>query len=431
MASPYRVRIGRMGQECFDIAVVGAGPAGSVTAYAAAKRGFRVALIDRSSFPRDKTCGDGVGPAAVEVMRRLGLGEIFADDLPVENVTIFGPHEEPLRSAISRSGGRAAYGHVIPRLDLDNRLVREALRAGAADFTGKRYRSTNVGAHSREVRLSGPGGCDQTINARLVVGADGAHSQVRRDLPGTQAHQSEKHGFLAIRAYADSEDFRQGGEIGPRLLFKFDRNLLPNYAWVFPLENGKVNLGVGGPLATMRNRGDDLKALMMKFIDEMRARGVDLGDIREQRAHHIPHVGGLPKLAHPRAVLLGDAASMSNPVSGEGIAYAVSAAERLVNALPPNLGDEATLEATLTGFETDFRRIHRAHFASCLLALRTLRSQRWATALLRAARRDRRMLGDGVELMFGFGRIRASTVLRILRSGWPSDPVRPAETNQA
>ncbi|HEY3871356.1 MAG TPA: geranylgeranyl reductase family protein [Actinocrinis sp.] len=408
-----------MVQDSFDVAVIGAGPAGSVAAFAAARRGLRVALVDRSLFPRDKTCGDGIGPGAVEVVHRLGLDTVFDGCAPVRAVTIFGPRGERLDSAIARGDGHAAFGHVIARLDLDGRLVREAFRAGAADFTGMRFKSMHVTPDARLVEVRAADGTEHTISARLVVGADGAYSPVRKALTaGTDDNGAKKkHLSLAMRAYAESEDFRPGGAFGPRLLFEFGRDLLPNYAWLFPLDDGRVNLGVGGPLEVLQRRGDDLKVLMAMFADKLRDRGIALGELHDQRAHHLPHIGGLPKLTYPRAVLIGDAASMINPVSGEGIAYAVTAAEQLVSTLPSSLNEAAQLAAALARFESDFRRRYRAHFVSSRVSLRMLRSQRWASMLLRAAQRDPQMLQDGVELLFGFGRIRASTVLRVLRSG--------------
>lgn len=407
-----------MAQDSFDIAVIGAGPAGSVTAYAAARRGLRVALVDRAVFPRDKTCGDGIGPGAVEVVYRLGLDAVFEGCTPIKAVTIFGPRGERLESAISRGDGHAAYGHVISRLELDDRLVREALAAGAEDFTGMRYMSMVATPDAREVELRAADGTLRTISASLVVGADGAYSPVRKALTaGADDGGAKKNLSFAMRAYAESEDFRPGGAFGPRLLFEFSRDLLPNYGWLFPLDDGRVNLGVGGPLEVLQSRGLDLKVLIAMFADKLRDRGIHLGDLHDQRAHHLPHIGGLPKLTYPRAVLLGDAASMINPVSGEGIAYAVTAAEQFVNALPSTLGDRAQLAAALAGFESDFRRRYRAHFVSSRISLRLLRSERWASMLLKAAERDPHMLQDGVELLFGFGRIRASTVGRILRNG--------------
>lgn len=406
--------------ESFDIAVVGAGPAGSVAAYAAARQGLRVALIDRATFPRDKTCGDGLGPGAVEVIRRLGLDEVTAGSSPITAVTIYGPSGKRLDSDISRSSpGQAAYGHVIPRLELDNRLLQAALSAGAADFTGLRYLNMAATPERREVELRAADGTVRTIGARLVIGADGAYSQVRKTVAADTIERRGKHLSLAIRAYAESPDFRPGGSFGPRLLFEFSKSLLPNYAWLFPLDDGRVNLGVGGPLNVLQRRGDDLKTLLSQFADTLRGRGIELGELHDQRAHHLPHIGGLPRLVYERTVLLGDAASMINPVSGEGIAYAVTAAEHLVTFLPPAVfADGVALSAALHRFERGFRRRYRAHFVSSRVSLGMLRSQRWASLLLRAAERDPHMLQDGVELLFGFGRIRTSTVARIMRSAY-------------
>ena len=104
--------------EVFDVAVVGAGPAGSFAALCAARRGFSVALIDRSTFPRDKTCGDGIGPGAVRVLHDAGLEEVFDGFQPVQTVTVFGPDGSRSDSAIPDIDGEPASGFIIPRLVL-------------------------------------------------------------------------------------------------------------------------------------------------------------------------------------------------------------------------------------------------------------------------------------------------------------------------
>jgi flavin-dependent dehydrogenase len=222
---------------------------------------------------------------------------------------------------------------------------------------------------------------------------------------------------IALRAYAESDDFKPGGIIGPRLIFEFSRELLPSYGWVFPTGDGIVNIGVGGPLRELQKRGHDLKKLLAAFIEQIRDRGIHVGELRDQRAHHLPLFGGMPTLAHPRAVLIGDAASMINPVSGEGIAYAVAAAARLVEALPDDLTSGEALAHGLAQFERDFRRTYRAHFLSSRVAHRLMRNPHWASMMVRAAQRDPQVLRDAIELLFGFGRIHSSTAARIVRSG--------------
>lgn len=152
----------------------------------------------------------------------------------------------------------------------------------------------------------------------------------------------------------------------------------------------------------------------------MRAKGIEIGELHDVRSHQLPHIAGLSRLSHPRAVLLGDAASMINPVSGEGIAYAVTAAIQLVESLPDDLTDPAAMQDALGSFERSFRRHHRAHFAFIRISSAMLHSKAWAGILLNAAQRDPHVLEDGVNLLFGFGRIRAGTVGRITRHGWRS-----------
>ena len=398
----------------FDIVVIGAGPAGSVAAYAAARRGFEVALVDRRTFPRDKPCGDGIGPGAVRVLRELGMGAVLAEHPAVEHLTVFDPDGRRLDGEIPDIDGRPMYGHVITRYDFDHELFRAACEAGVTDLTGMRYLSMTATPELRQVTLRAADGTETTIDARLVVGADGAYSAVRKTL-SRDARRDTRHLSVALRAYASSEDFLPGGSVGPRLMLDYSRELLPGYGWVFPLDDGRVNIGVGALVSALKARDDDLKSMLGAFADRTRARGIHLGELHEQRAHQLPHVGGMPKLTYPRAALLGDAASMINPVSGEGIAYAVTAAAEFVDALPRALGDAATLNAALSRFERDFRRRYRAHFLSCRLYLELMRHQRTATSILRAIERDPRVLHAGVNLLFGFGSIGPQTVLRLLK----------------
>lgn len=398
----------------FDIVVIGAGPAGSVAAYAAARRGFEVALVDRRTFPRDKPCGDGIGPGAVRVLRELGMGAVFEEHPAVEHLTVYDPDGRRLDSEIPDIDGRPMYGHVITRYDFDHELFRAACEAGVTDLTGMRYLSMTAAPDLRQVTLRVSDGTETTVDARLVIGADGAYSAVRKTLCG-KARRDTRHLSVALRAYASSGDFLPGGSVGPRLMLDYSRELLPGYGWVFPLDDGRVNIGVGALVSALKARDDDLKTMLGAFADRTRARGIHLGELHEQRAHQLPHVGGMPKLTYPRAALLGDAASMINPVSGEGIAYAVTAAAEFVETLPSKLGDAATLNAALSRFERDFRRRYRAHFLSCRLYLELMRHERTATSILRAIERDPRVLHAGVNLLFGFGSIGPQTVLRLLK----------------
>lgn len=405
-----------MARELFDIAVVGAGPAGAVAAYAAARRGFSVALIDRHAFPRDKACGDGIGPGAVRLARQLGLSDLFSGYAPIDTITIFGPRGSRTDNAIPTVRGEPATGYVVPRLEFDNRLFRAAIAAGAEDLSGTRFLEMTACADRRTVVLRGQGGDRRSISARFVVGADGAYSLVRKSLTGRQEPYRSRHAGLAMRAYARSPT-PWATAATPSLMLEFSRDLLPWYGWVFPVGEHEVNIGVGGSLDALRERGTDLPKLLDAHADTMRARGVICGELHQRRAHHLPHVAGMPRLVYPRAALIGDAASMINPVSGEGIAYAVTAAEQLVRALPAGLEDDAAVAGALARFEREFRARHRRQMASSQVIITLMKSRALSSFLVRAMQRDPTVL----SALFDFGPFTASMALRALNP-WRSSP---------
>jgi geranylgeranyl reductase family protein len=402
--------------EIFDVAVVGAGPAGSVAAYAAATRGLRVALIDRQAFPRDKPCGDGIGPGAVHIAQKLGLDDIFSGDKPVHTVRVMGPDGSEFHSTIPSIAGKAIQGYVVPRIHFDKRLFDRAIGVGAHDYSGMKFVGTELSGGLRVVTLQSKDKSQRRIAAHLLVGADGANSVVRRALGVPPSMRDTT--AIAMRAYAKSDAFSVTDPDCPQLLFAFSRDLLPSYAWVFPTGIGTVNIGVGGPLAEIQKRGQDLKHLLVTFVRQIRSQGIALEEPCAQRAHHLPHFAGIPKLAHPRAALIGDAASMINPASGEGIAYGMSAAASLIENLPAEVGDGTALDRALIQFEQDFRRTYRMHIASSIAVHRLMHSLYFSTIFIRSAQRDPVVLRDGIELLFGFGRIRVLTCARVLRSGW-------------
>ncbi|HTJ66750.1 MAG TPA: geranylgeranyl reductase family protein [Actinospica sp.] len=405
-----------------DIAVVGAGPAGSIAAYAAARRGLRVALIDRSTFPRDKTCGDGIGPAAVRVLRDFGLDSVLEGRRRIDSVTVFGPGGKRSENPIPDLRGKLTDIFVVPRMEFDEHLFRAAVAAGAQDCTGMRYLGMAASDEAaRTIELRDAAGSRSTLRARLVIGADGAYSAVRKDLVGPEQRNPEFWG-VAMRAYAKSPDFEasegngadgDGGAAGPSMLFEFSPELLPSYGWVFPVGDGTINVGVGLPFAQLRERGVEPKKLLAEFVERLRERGVEISELRDERGHQLPGVMGMPKLAYDRATLIGDAASMINPVSGEGIAYSMTAARRLVEALPEDLANGPELNAALERFERDFRSDHRLHFLSCRITMALLRRAAPAGVVIRAIQNDPRVLSGVFDMLFGDGRLHAGTALRI------------------
>jgi geranylgeranyl reductase family protein len=359
----------------WDLVVVGAGPAGAAAALGAlaARPGARVLLLDRADFPRDKACGDGIAPHALDVLGSIGAPDVAAGFAPVSRLRLGfpdGPHVE-------RSMSRAA--RVVPRAVLDLRIVRGAQAAGAT--LSRRY------VRSVEERA----GCvvvDGELAARTVVVADGAHSRLRRRAdPAPVA--------VAIRGYAPVRPELAGAQV-----ITFARGGWPAYAWSFPVGDGTANIGYG----EVRVPGSATsRAVLLERLAELLPGAADGADA--WRAHHLPLSTGRPRQPDGRVLYAGDAASLVNPLTGEGIYYAV-----LSGSLAGRIAVTGAAEGSAAGPRAAGARYRRA-LASALgrhlrhtAAVSTLARRRsLVSAGLRAAARDGGAFDDLVELGLGRG----------------------------
>jgi menaquinone-9 beta-reductase len=279
----------------FDVAIVGAGPAGSAAALAAVGRGARVALLDRHEFPRDKPCGDGIAPEVLAVLDRLGVTGVTGGFRPV-----------PVLRVVAPGGGQVARRmpavvHTIPRTVFDARLQRAAVAAGAT-FLRRSVRT--VHEHRDHVEVGG-------VPARVVIGADGASSVVRRHLGG--AVNPPGHLAIALRGYAP---VAAGAAHEQRIVMAGWP--WPAYAWSFPIGDGRRNIGYGELLRGAPTSRTHLQERLAALLPD-----VDLAASTGLRAHHLPLSTRRPAAGRGRVMLAGDALSLINPFTGEGIFYAV------------------------------------------------------------------------------------------------------------
>jgi len=297
----------------FDVVVVGAGPAGSIAALVLARSGARVALADKAAFPRDKACGDLVGPRGVQVLADLGLR--VPDAGQGSDLLAVGPSGG--RARLPAFTGRTYPGHgiIVPRLALDHALREAALQAGAVPLRA-RVTAVEAGADGRvEAVISSDG---QRLAGEVIIATDGALSPVAR-LAGMLDPQAALWGF-AIRAYLRAE-------VPLPLLVLLDASpwrIYPGYGWLFPGADGQANVGIGVGLGSDRGqaplRGDlaRLVALLGQY-----------GDL-SQDARPGPVMGGWLRMggtgtppAAGNVLLAGDAAGLINPLQGEGIGPAM------------------------------------------------------------------------------------------------------------
>jgi len=280
--------------------VVGAGPAGAAAALSAlrVRPAASVLLLDRSDFPRDKACGDGIAPQVLDVLATLGLGGVVDDYAPVSTLSI----GYPPGLGEAASGSMARPVRVVPRQVLDARLVVGACAAGAVL---RRHTVRRLEVRPDRVVLDGD------LCARTVVAADGAGSTLRRGLG--LAPNGPGHVAVAIRGYAPVRP-----DLGEEQRITLGREDWPEYAWSFPIGDGRANIGYG---AVLREGRPLSRSLLLSRLEELLPAVSQ--DARSWRAHHLPLSSSRPRQPDGRVLLAGDALSLVNPMTGEGIYYAV------------------------------------------------------------------------------------------------------------
>jgi geranylgeranyl reductase family protein len=297
------------------VVVVGAGPAGAAAAITLARAGADVLVVDKARFPRDKCCGDGLTADALRQLEDLGLRpESVPDWQPVEDVFVRSPVGRTVHFELP--SGQGQFAAVAPRAQFDAALLDVARAAGAKVADGHGLTGARGVPGGVELEVDGLG----TVPAAHVIGADGAWSPLRHALGANQpGYLGDWHAF---RQY-----FYGVGPAAGGLWIWFEPDLLPGYAWSFPLPGRRANVGFG----ILRNAGipvRDMKDLWPELLARPAVREV-LGDAAEPEGVHkawpIPaRVDKMPLTAGGgRALFVGDAACATDPMTGEGIAQAL------------------------------------------------------------------------------------------------------------
>lgn len=350
--------------ENYEVIVVGGGPAGATAAYFLAQAGAKVCLVDKQTFPRDKVCGDGVVAASLARLEQMNLGEWLVQNsfnAPGE-ILFSSPNGEAIH--ILPDDRERCYGRVIPRLQLDEAILKQAVKAGAilreeVKLTGL----TRLAAD--QLQLSGERKNSQTplhLRSKMLITADGAHASFTRQL-GLVKGQPD---LVAIRAYFENVE-------GPESLLEihYDRQVMPGYAWIFPLKNGGANVGLGTHVSRSRQHNYDLKENLRQFIKN--------NPYARERLSHAQMVG--PLRGHPlrsqmktvtpvadNILVTGEAAGLVNPLNGEGIGTAIIsgelAAQQAVAALAGGNFSQAYLSPYTKALQ---QQIGRNHFFAGIL----------------------------------------------------------------
>ncbi len=312
-----------------DVLVVGAGPAGSAAAAWAARAGLDTVLTDMAVFPRDKTCGDGLTPRAVDELSRLGLEDWLRARTVNRGLRAHGFGQTLL---LPWPGGTLPdWGSAVPRTELDDHLRTTAIKSGATALDGAR--AVDVRRDGARVSAVVFRQGDETfeIACRRLVVADGVRSPLGKML-GREWHRDTVYG-VAGRSYVASTMSDDPWISSHLELRGEDGKILSGYGWIFPLGNGEVNLGVG-TLATAKRPADiAIKPLMDFYAEERRDEFGLEGDIRAKTSALLPMGGAVSNVAGRNWALIGDAAGCVNPLNGEGIDYGLETGRLLVEVM--------------------------------------------------------------------------------------------------
>ena len=356
-----------------DILVVGAGPAGAAAAITARAAGREVVVVDRARFPRDKICGDGLTTLALRLCEQLGLERTAVPTWQVVD-------EALIRSPSGRVAtfplpqGQGAYAAVAARRDLDLALVERARSVGATVLDGAPVTTVTQTADQVDVQAG-----DTAVRARYVIAADGMWSPTRKLLGlTTPGYLGEWHAFRQYFHGAKSPASRS-------LHVWFEPDLLPGYAWAFPLAGSAVNIGFGVARGLPGPSGNALRQLWPDLLARPHIAAVIEGarPTAPHRAWPIPARVDRVSLAHGRVLFVGDAAAASDPMTGEGIGQALLTGVRAVEAIVEHgaLAPELAAASYRAAVDDELFADHRI----ARQLSRVLRSDRGARAAVKVA----------------------------------------------
>ncbi|HEX3542875.1 MAG TPA: geranylgeranyl reductase family protein [Acidimicrobiales bacterium] len=411
-----------------EVLVIGGGPSGAACAYWLAEAGHDVLLIEKKRYPREKTCGDGLTPRSVRQLYDLGLADELVKHHRFDGLRshAFGrtlelkwPHHDDFPD----------HGYVVTRKDLDHMVALRAEKAGATVWQaseavepiveGGLVRGAQVrrkdGAGARpgaEEQPASPGGEPTTtaVKARYVIVADGANSRFGRSL-GTSRNRAYPLG-MAIRGYYTSPRHDEPWIESWLDIHDKAGNTLPGYGWIFPVGDGRINVGIGLLSTFNQWKAVNTTHLMAAFVEY----APESWGMRPETSCGPPTGGRLPMAlsvgphAGPTYLVIGDAGGAINPFNGEGIAYAYETGRMAAGAVHQALatGDGMALQA----FETDLWATYGLYYKTARAFVKIIGRPELMKALVSTGMRSRTLM---------------EWVLRIMSNLLRPDELGPAE----
>lgn len=307
----------------FDVVIVGAGPAGSATAYHLARSGLRVALLDKMDFPRDKTCGDGLTPRALKMLEKMGIiREVEQRAYRCHSITLRQSDDVTYPLSLSQLNGLPDHILVLPRLIFDDLVRQHALAAGAtfiphAWVDGITYHTSG---DTVQVHVQG----HEPLSCALAVIATGANSALLRELGLLRSAPPVNR---AARTYFENVE-----GLDDTIVLFFDGVELPGYGWVFPTSPTTANIGCGVFFDSSTPQPTLLRHLLQEhpYLRRLLKHARQVAPIKGYalRTDFSPAHSG-----NEYILVVGEAVGLVNPITGEGIDYALESAQLAADAI--------------------------------------------------------------------------------------------------
>ena len=342
---------------------MGAGPAGASCAYWLAKAGRDVVALERKAFPREKTCGDGLTPRAVRQLEDMGLASEISASHRYEGLRSHG-FGRTIQMRWPDTPGLPRHGYVVTRAELDALVAARATKAGVELWEHTEAAEPLLedgGVAGARISATGEGGRTGQVQARYVVVADGANSRFGWAL-GNRRERGYPQG-MALRGYWSSPLSHEGWIDSWLDVRDAGGRSMPGYGWVFPLGDGRVNVGVGLLSTSSAWKGTNTSRLMEAFCEMLPGEW----GVTPETCLGPPTGGRLPMglavgpRSGPNHLVVGDAAGTINPFNGEGIGYGYEtgrlAAEVLDEALAS--GNPAALSLYEQGLQARYGLYYR------------------------------------------------------------------------
>jgi len=343
------------GNESYDAIVVGGGPAGAVMGWSLASRGIKVAVVERATFPREKVCGDFVEPAGLRILDTMGCLKSLQSrsPLPITHVAGIINTETVYQAEIpyfDQQNRLPPYGYIIPRFDFDAELIKCAGEASAVVYEGCAVKNISHEGKLKQLTVKGKKK-EFKLSAPLVIGADGVESMVARSVG--KIRKDARYISLSQRGYVEGVSLSRG-----EAMMWFDTDLFPGYGWMFPMSDGRANVGIGILSEACQRHGLSVPKMFHLFIEKLRRHHPACAEIKLQRGPNggiVKSYASIDSNIFDGGLLIGDAGCFADPMTGEGISQGMESALIASDTIVASLEAGRFDMAFLSRYEYDYR----------------------------------------------------------------------------